>query len=188
MAVLFTRIPSSFLPDEDQGIMFAQVNTPPGATKERTEKVLAEMRDFFLNDEKQAVEGVFTVSGFSFGGRGQSSGLLFVRLKPWNVRPGAHNRVQAIADRATQRFKKIADAKAVAFAPPAALELGNATGFDFELLDRANQGHEKLMAARAQLLGMALKIRSSKKCAPTDSTMSRSTSSTSTGKRPARSA
>ena len=155
MAVLFTHIPRSFLPDEDQGIMFAQVNTPPGATKARTEKVLAEMRDYFLNEEKQAVEGVFTVSGFSFGGRGQSSGLVFVRLKPWSDRPGAYYRVQAIADRATDRFKKIPDAKAVAFAPPAALELGNATGFDFELLDRANQGHDKLMAARAQLLGMA---------------------------------
>ncbi len=155
MALLFTRIPKSFLPDEDQGILFAQVNTPPGATKERTEKVLAEMRDHFLKDEAQAVEGVFTVSGFSFGGRGQSSGLVFVRLKPWDERPGSYNRVQEIAERATQRFKKIADAKAVAFAPPAALELGNATGFDFELLDRANQGHDKLMAARKQLLQLA---------------------------------
>jgi multidrug efflux pump len=155
MALLFTRIPKSFLPDEDQGILFAQVNTPPGATKERTEKVLAEMRDHFLKDEAQAVEGVFTVSGFSFGGRGQSSGLVFVRLKPWDERPGTYNRVQEIAERATQRFKKIADAKAVAFAPPAALELGNATGFDFQLLDRANQGHDKLMAARKELLQLA---------------------------------
>jgi multidrug efflux pump len=155
MAALFTRVPKSFLPDEDQGIMFAQVNTPPGATKERTEKVLAQMRDYFLNDEKQAVAGVFTVSGFSFGGRGQSSGLVFVRLKPWGERPGAHNRVQAVAERATQHFKSIADAEAVAFAPPAALELGNATGFDMELLDRANLGHDKLMEARKQLLEMA---------------------------------
>ncbi len=154
MAILFTRIPSSFLPDEDQGIMFAQVNTPPGATKERTEKVLAEVRDYFLNDEKDAVEGVFTVAGFSFGGHGQSSGLVFVRMKPWGDRPGAKNRVQAVAARASKRFRQITDAKAFAFAPPAVLELGNATGFDFELVDRANQGHEKLMAARNQLLGM----------------------------------
>ncbi len=154
MAILFTRIPSSFLPDEDQGIMFAQVNTPPGATKERTEKVLAEVRDYFLHDEKDAVEGVFTVAGFSFGGHGQSSGLVFVRMKPWGDRPGAKNRVQAVAARASKRFRQITDAKAFAFAPPAVLELGNATGFDFELVDRANQGHEKLMAARNQLLGM----------------------------------
>jgi len=157
MALMFTRIPKSFLPDEDQGVLFAQVTTPSGATSERTEKALAEVRDYFLNDEKQAVEGVFTVSGFSFAGRGQTSGLVFVRLKPWHDRPGARNRVQAIAARATQRFSTIADAQAVAFAPPAALELGNATGFDLELLDRANQGHDKLMAARNLLLGMAQK-------------------------------
>jgi hydrophobe/amphiphile efflux-1 (HAE1) family protein len=154
MAVLFMRLPQSFLPDEDQGILFAEVITPAGATKERTDKVLAEMRDYFLHDEKQAVEGVFTVSGFSFAGRGQSCGLVFIRMKPWDERPGAYNRVGAIADRATQRFKKIADAKAVAFAPPAVLELGNASGFDLELLDRANLGHEKLMQARDQLIGM----------------------------------
>jgi len=157
MALMFTRIPKSFLPDEDQGVLFAQVTTPSGATSERTEKALAEVRDYFLNDEKEAVEGVFTVSGFSFAGRGQTSGLVFVRLKPWHDRPGARNRVQAIAARANQRFGTIADAQAVAFAPPAALELGNATGFDLELLDRANQGHDKLMAARNLLLGMAQK-------------------------------
>jgi multidrug efflux pump len=155
MALLFMRIPKSFLPDEDQGILFAQVTTPAGATNERTAKVLAEVRDYFLKDEKQAVEGVFTVSGFNFAGHGQTSGLVFVRLKPWADRPGARNRVQAIAARATQRFKTIADAQAFAFAPPAVFELGNATGFDLELLDNANQGHDKLMQARNQLLGMA---------------------------------
>jgi multidrug efflux pump len=155
MALLFTRIPKSFLPDEDQGILFAQVTTPAGATNERTAKVLAEVRDYFLKDEKQAVEGVFTVSGFNFAGHGQTSGLVFVRLKPWADRPGARNRVQAIAARATERFKTIADAQAFAFAPPAVFELGNATGFDLELLDNANQGHDKLMQARNQLLGMA---------------------------------
>ena len=75
MAFLFVRVPSSFLPDEDQGIMFVQVNTPPGATVSRTEAVLDDVRNFFLNDEKDSVEGVFTVAGFSFGGHGQSSGL-----------------------------------------------------------------------------------------------------------------
>ena len=157
MALLFMRIPKSFLPDEDQGILFAQVTTPAGATNERTSKVLAEVNDYFLKDEKQAVEGVFTISGFTFAGHGQTSGLVFVRLKPWADRPGARNRVQAIAARATQRFRKIADAQAFAFAPPAVFELGNATGFDLELLDNANQGHDKLMQARNQLLGMARK-------------------------------
>jgi multidrug efflux pump len=155
MAVLFVRIPKSFLPDEDQGVLFAQVTTPAGATSERTAKALSDVRDYFLNDEKQAVEGVFTVSGFNFAGHGQTSGLVFVRVKPWDERPGARNRVQAIAKRASQRFRTIADAHAVAFAPPAVLELGNAMGFDFELLDRAHQGHDKMMAARNQLLGMA---------------------------------
>jgi multidrug efflux pump len=157
MALLFTRIPKSFLPDEDQGVLFAQVTTPPGATSERTGLALAEVRDYFLNEEKQAVEGVFTVSGFNFAGHGQTSGLVFVRMKPWDDRPGAHNRVQAVAARANQRLQKIADAQAFAFAPPAALELGNATGFDLELLDRTNQGHDKLMQVRDELLGMARK-------------------------------
>jgi multidrug efflux pump len=157
MALLFTRIPRSFLPDEDQGVLFAQVTTPPGATSERTGLALAEVRDYFLNDEKQAVEGVFTVSGFNFAGHGQTSGLVFVRMKPWDDRPGARNRVQAVAARANQRLQKIADAQAFAFAPPAALELGNATGFDLELLDRANQGHDKLMQVRNDLLGVARK-------------------------------
>ncbi|HWS62229.1 MAG TPA: efflux RND transporter permease subunit, partial [Steroidobacteraceae bacterium] len=157
MALLFTRIPKSFLPDEDQGILFAQVTTPPGATTERAEKVLAEVTDYFLNDEKQAVNGAFTVSGFSFAGRGQTSGVLFVRLKPWADRPGARNGVQAVAARANQRFKQIRDAQAIAFAPPPVLELGNASGFDLELLDRANQGHENLMQARDQLLALVHK-------------------------------
>jgi multidrug efflux pump len=155
MALLFTRIPKSFLPDEDQGILFAQVTTPVGATKDHAVKVLSQMRDYFLKDEGQAVASAFTVSGFSFAGRGQTSGILFVRMKPWDERPGAYNRVQQVADRANKFFGTIADAQAVAFAPPAVLELGNAMGFDFELLDRGNQGHEKLMAARDQLLGLA---------------------------------
>jgi hydrophobe/amphiphile efflux-1 (HAE1) family protein len=157
IALLFTRIPKAFLPDEDQGLLFAQVTTPPGATKERAEKVLAEVTDYFLNDEKQAVDGAFTLSGYSFAGRGQTTGALFVRLRPWADRPGARNRAQAVAARANQRFKQIADAQAIAFAPPPVLELGNASGFDLELLDRANQGHDKLMQARDQLLDLVHK-------------------------------
>jgi hydrophobe/amphiphile efflux-1 (HAE1) family protein len=155
MAYMFTRVPTAFLPDEDQGIMFVQVNTPVGSTVGRTSDVLDQIREYFLKEEKDSVEGVFTVTGFSFGGRGQSSGLAFIRLKPWSDRPGAKNRVQAIAGRAMAHFAKIKDALAFAFAPPAAIELGNATGFDLELQDRANLGHAALMAARNQFLGLA---------------------------------
>jgi multidrug efflux pump len=157
MAVLFLRVPKSFLPDEDQGILYAQITSPPGATAERTQKSLDEMRDYFLSEEKDAVAGVFTVTGFNFASRGQASGLVFVKMKPWSVRPGAKNRVQAIAARASQHFAGIADGQAFAFAPPAVLELGNASGFDLELVDRANQGHEKLIQARDQFLGLARK-------------------------------
>jgi multidrug efflux pump len=157
MAILFTRVPHSFLPDEDQGMMFAQVTLPPGATQERTERALRQMRDYFLNDEKEAVLGVFTISGFNFAARGQASGLCFIRMRDWKDRPGARNRVQAVAARASQYFRQIADGQAFAFAPPAVAELGTASGFDIEILDRTNQGHDKLMAARDQLLGLARK-------------------------------
>jgi multidrug efflux pump len=159
LAFLYLRVPSAFLPDEDQGILFVQVNTPVGATIGRTSQVLDQIREYFLTREKDNVDGVFTVNGFSFGGRGQSSGLAFVHLKDWSQRPGAQNRVQAIAGRAMGYFATIKDAMAFAFAPPAVLELGNASGFDFELLDRANVGHEKLMEARNELLGEAAKNR-----------------------------
>ncbi|HVJ55297.1 MAG TPA: efflux RND transporter permease subunit [Aliidongia sp.] len=154
MAVLFLRIPTGFLPDEDQGVMFIQVTAPPGATSVRTQAVLDEIATYLRTEEAASVEGVFEVNGFSFGGRGQNSGLAFVRLKDWSLRPGAQNRVQAIAGRAMARFRQIKDAQAFAFAPPAVLELGNATGFDFELVDTANKGHAALIAARNQLLGM----------------------------------
>jgi multidrug efflux pump len=155
LILVFLRIPGGFLPDEDQGVMFVQVTTPPGATAVRTQQVLDDVSGYFLKDEASNVQGVFTVAGFSFGGRGQNAGLAFIKLKDWSDRPGAANRVQAIAGRAMGHFRGIKDAQVFAFAPPAVLELGNATGFDFELLDRANQGHDKLMAARNQLLGAA---------------------------------
>ncbi|MCE0523997.1 MAG: efflux RND transporter permease subunit [Methylacidiphilales bacterium] len=157
LAFLYFRVPTSFLPDEDQGFLFVQVNTPVGATVGRTAAVLDQIREYFQTQEKNNVDGIFTVTGFSFGGRGQSSGLAFIHLKDWSLRPGAQNRVQAIAGRAMGYFSTIKDAMAFAFAPPAVLELGNATGFDFELLDRAGVGHEQLMQARGQLLGMAAK-------------------------------
>jgi multidrug efflux pump len=157
LAALFVRLPTGFLPDEDQGVMFAQVVGPPGATTVRTQKVLDDVADYFRQDEASNVQGVFEVNGFSFGGHGQNSGLIFVKLTDWSQRPGARNTVQAIAARAMAHFKNIKDAQVFAFAPPAVLELGNATGFDFELLDQNNAGHAKLMEARDQLLAAAAK-------------------------------
>ena len=157
LAVMFVRLPTGFLPDEDQGVMFAQVVGPPGATTVRTQKVLDDVADYFRQDEASNVQGVFEVNGFSFGGHGQNSGLIFVKLTDWSQRPGARNTVQAIAARAMAHFKNIKDAQVFAFAPPAVLELGNATGFDFELLDQNNAGHAKLMEARDQLLAAAAK-------------------------------
>jgi multidrug efflux pump len=157
LAVVFLRIPTGFLPDEDQGVMFIQVTGPPGATSVRTQQVLDDVADYLRKDEASNVVGVFEVNGFSFGGRGQNSGLVFVKLTDWSQRPGAQNKVQAVAGRAMAHFRQIKDAQVFAFAPPAVLELGNATGFDFELLDRSNAGHDKLMAARNQLLAAVAK-------------------------------
>jgi hydrophobe/amphiphile efflux-1 (HAE1) family protein len=158
MGVLFLRIPKSFLPDEDQGVLFAQVTTPPGTPVEVTEQVLDQLRDHFLKDETSAVRSVFTISGFSFGGRGQGSGLAFISLKGWGSERGKGDyTVQSIAARANKYFTRIRQAQVAVFAPPAVFELGNATGFDFELIDRANVGHETLMKARGQLMGLASK-------------------------------
>ena len=154
MIWLFTRIPTAFLPEEDQGVLFAQVQTPAGSSAERTQVVIDEMRSYLLEKESGAVSSVFTVNGFNFAGRGQSSGLAFIMLKPWHERD-ASNSVFALAQRAQQHFFSFRDAMVFAFAPPAVLELGNATGFDVFLQDRAGIGHEKLMEARNQFLGMA---------------------------------
>ena len=157
MGVLFVRVPRSFLPDEDQGFLFVQVSAPPGSASELTQRALGEVRDYFLKQEKDIVSGIFTVNGFSFGGRGQNAGLGFVRLKDWSDRPGKKNSVFALVARANQYFHTIRGAFVISFAPPPALELGNATGFDFELEDRGNIGHAELMKARGQLLGIASK-------------------------------
>ncbi|QHF49368.1 efflux RND transporter permease subunit EmhB [Pseudomonas sp. S49] len=154
MIWLFTRIPTAFLPEEDQGVLFAQVQTPAGSSAERTQVVIDEMRSYLLEKESGAVSSVFTVNGFNFAGRGQSSGLAFIMLKPWDERD-ASNSVFALAQRAQQHFFSFRDAMVFAFAPPAVLELGNATGFDVFLQDRAGIGHEKLMEARNQFLGLA---------------------------------
>ncbi|EOI5730013.1 multidrug efflux RND transporter permease subunit AcrB [Cronobacter malonaticus] len=157
MAFLFIRLPSSFLPEEDQGVFLTMAQLPAGATQERTQKVLDEVTDYYLTQEKDNVNSVFTVNGFGFSGRGQNTGLAFVSLKNWDERPGAENKVPAITGRAMGRFSQIKDAMVFAFNLPAIVELGTATGFDFELIDQGNLGHDKLTQARNQLLGEAAK-------------------------------
>ncbi|CAG9174113.1 efflux RND transporter permease subunit [Cupriavidus pampae] len=155
MAFLFTKIPTSFLPEEDQGVLYAQVQTPPGSTAERTQQVLDQMREYLLKDEGGVVESLFTVNGFNFAGRGQSSGLAFILLKPFKERTGDATSVFDLAKRAQAKFFTFRDALAFAFAPPAVQELGNATGFDFYIQDQAGLGHEKLMEARNKFLQLA---------------------------------
>jgi multidrug efflux pump len=157
LAVVFMRLPTSFLPEEDQGVLFAQIQLPAGATQQRTLKVIEQVEQHFLTNEKQNVASIFTVAGFSFGGNGQNTGIAFVRMKDWAERPGAEANVKAIVGRAMGNFSQIRDAFVFAFAPPAVLELGNASGFDLQLQDQAGLGHEALMGARNQLLGMASK-------------------------------
>ncbi|WP_122856279.1 efflux RND transporter permease subunit [Pseudomonas viridiflava] len=157
MIWLFTRIPAAFLHEEDQGVIFAQVQTPAGSSAERTQKVIDDMRDFMLdkeNGEGKGVNSVFSVNGFNFAGRGQSSGLAFVMLKPWDERD-AETTVFKIAERAQAHFASFRDAMVFAVVPPSVLELGNATGFDVYLQDQGGVGHQKLLDARNQFLGMA---------------------------------
>ncbi|SNR82191.1 multidrug efflux pump [Humidesulfovibrio mexicanus] len=157
LGLLFMRLPSSFLPEEDQGIIFGLVQLPTGATQESTLKVLQQVEKHFLESEKETVSSLFTVAGFSFAGSGQNAGLAFIQLKPWNERKGAHASAEAVANRAMMAFSQIKNASVYAFLPPAVMELGNATGFDLFLQDRAGLGHEALIQARNQLLGMAAK-------------------------------
>jgi multidrug efflux pump len=151
LALLFQRLPTSFLPEEDQGIMFNQVMLPAGATQERTLAVLRKVEQHFLEGEKNAVRALFTVAGFSFAGSGQNMGIGFVNLKHWDLN------VNAIAGRAMAAFGQIREAMVFAFVPPAVVELGTSSGFDVQLQDRAGLGHDALMGARGQFLGMAAK-------------------------------
>ncbi|MDO9067628.1 MAG: efflux RND transporter permease subunit [Deltaproteobacteria bacterium] len=157
MVFFFLKLPTSFLPDEDQGFIICQVQLPAGATQERTIQVIRQLEQHFLEKETNTVEGVITVAGFSFAGRGQNMGLAFVRLKHWDLRKSKEMKAAAIAGRAMKAFSGIRDGLAFAFSPPAVLELGVANGFDLQLQDRGGLGHDKLMEARNQLLGMAMK-------------------------------
>ena len=151
----FLRVPGGFLPNEDQGIAFAQVTAPPGATADRTQRALDELGRYLREEEGAAVDNVFSINGFSFGGRGQNSGLVFITLRDWDARRGAQNSVSALTARINARFGGYQDALIIASSPPAVRELGNATGFSFQLLDRGGLGHNALMAAREQLLRLA---------------------------------
>ncbi|EDI3433773.1 multidrug efflux RND transporter permease subunit [Salmonella enterica] len=157
MAVLFLRLPTSFLPEEDQGVFLTMIQLPSGATQERTQKVLDQVTHYYLNNEKANVESVFTVNGFSFSGQGQNSGMAFVSLKPWEERNGEENSVEAVIARATRAFSQIRDGLVFPFNMPAIVELGTAIGFDFELIDQGGLGHDALTKARNQLLGMVAK-------------------------------
>ena len=157
VVVGFMKLPVGFLPDEDQGTLFVLAQLPPGATNARTEAVLRQVEHHFLVDQKAAVSGVFSVAGFSFAGSGQNMGFAFVKLRPWDERKGEALSVTGVVANAFGFFGTLRDARVFAFAPPAVAELGNATGFDLMLQDRANLGHDALMQARNQLLGMLAK-------------------------------
>ncbi len=155
LVVLFRRMPTAYLPDEDQGMMMVQAILPPNATLENTQAVMARVREYFRENEPDAVETVMMISGSSFAGPGQNMGMAFVKLKDWELRQDKRLKVDQVAARAMMQFSQWHDAMVFAFAPPAVVELGNAKGFDFQLQDRGGLGHDALMEARNQLLMMA---------------------------------
>jgi HAE1 family hydrophobic/amphiphilic exporter-1 len=157
MGFLFRRMPTSYLPDEDQGVLMVQALLSRGSTLEQTQEVMKSVRDYFLEHEKDTAESCMSVSGRNFSGQGQNAGMAFIKLKDWNLRKRPDLKVTALAGRAMGAFSQIRNAMVYAFPPPAVIELGIARGFDFQLLDRGGLGHNKLMAARNQLLGMAAK-------------------------------
>ncbi len=155
LALLFVRMPTAFLPDEDQGVMFTQIILPGGATQERTLEVVKKVERQYLEGEKGKVRSIFAAAGFSFAGQGQNMGIGFVNMEPWDQRHEAGADVKSIAGRAMAAFAQIKEAMVFAFVPPAVLELGTSTGFNVQLQDRAGLGHDALIAARNQFLGMA---------------------------------
>jgi len=157
MAVLFFNRPTSFLPQEDQGQIFILIQAPVGATQERTLQSVFQVEDYFLDHEKDALDAMLGVQGFSFSGGGQNSGMAFVKLKDWSERHSKELSVTAVAGRAMAAFSKIQDALVFAFAPPAITELGTSAGFSFYLQDYGSNGHDALMAAGGQLLAAAAK-------------------------------
>ncbi len=154
-AVFFNKVPSAFIPQEDQGILIASIQLPQGSTTPQTEAVAARVRDHFLKDESKYVQGVMSVIGF--GGEGQNVGLMFIRLKDFDERIDPQASASAIAGRAMGVFSQYKDSRVFALAPPAIPDFGATSGFDLYLQDASGQGHEKLIAARNELLGKAAK-------------------------------
>ncbi|MCD6293371.1 MAG: efflux RND transporter permease subunit [Deltaproteobacteria bacterium] len=156
LGFIFMRMPTAYLPDEDQGVLLVQATLPSGSTLEQTRNVMKQAEQYFLTNEKDSVESFAHVAGFSFSGQGQNVGLGFVKLKDWKLRGRPDLKAGSIAGRAMRVFSQIKGAMVFCFPPPAIIELGNATGFDFELLDFGGLGHQKLMEARNMSLGMAM--------------------------------
>ncbi len=155
LGFLFARLPTSYLPNEDQGTMAVMATLPSGATLGQTQAVLEKVRRHFLIDEKEAIQSVLTVAGQNQSGRGQNIGLAYLKLKDWHLRERADLKAEAVTERAMKAFSKYREAQVFAFAPPPIIELGNAKGFDFQLQDRGGAGHAKLMEARNRILERA---------------------------------
>lgn len=155
LGILFYRMPTAYLPEEDQGSLMVQVTLPAGSTLEQTQALLTQIQNYFEQNEQEAVESFLSVAGFSFAGRGQNVGMGFVKLRDWDLRRSSDLSVWAVQRRAMRVFSQFRNAMAFVFVPPAITELGTSTGFDFQLLDFGGVGHQQLMAARNQLLGMA---------------------------------
>lgn len=155
VGIVLLRLPTAYLPEEDQGVLLVQVLMPTGSTLEQTKDVLNDIQRYFEKNEKEAVQSCMTISGIGFSGRGQNNGMVFVRLKDWHLRDRSELRVKSIVERSMRYFSRIRNAMVFAFPPPSIIELGNATGFDFQLLDRGGLGHERFMMIRNQLLMMA---------------------------------
>ena len=157
VALIFLRTPTGFLPEEDQGILFTLIQTPTGSTAERTSDVVARVEEYYLTQESGIVKSIFGVVGFSFSGRGQTMGLGFVQIRDWKKRTKPGQSVQALAGRAFGALSQIRDARVFPVVPPAVIELGNVSGFDFYLQARGGQSHAELVEARGRLLGAAAK-------------------------------
>ena len=153
MAVGYAKLPTSFLPDEDQGILMAQVQLPVGATDDRTQAVLKQFESYML--EQPEVEAMISIPGLGMGGNSQNSARAFIRLKDWSERSGAGQDSASIAQRATLALSSIGDANVFVMQPPAVRGLGQSSGFDLQLKDLAGLGHEALVAAREQFIQLA---------------------------------
>ena len=157
VVLMFRDLPTAFLPDEDQGLLIVQIQTPPNSSAERTEAVLNQVRDYLREDEKEGVVSAFSISGYNFAGRGQNSAVIWVRLKPFEARKSSENNAFSISKRITAFAATIKDANVVSIVPPAIMEMGNATGFDLFLQDNGGRGHTALLQARDQLMSLAAK-------------------------------